>query len=331
MTYYTTKENLRETIDRFGVAIIPNVLTETECENMVNDMWGYFEHITKEWEIPIDRNNKNTWREYYKLIPSHSMLIQHYNVGHCKASWDVRQNEKIIDIFSHFWGTDELLVSFDGLSFHFPPEVTNRGWYRKNNMHCDQCFLRNDFECIQSWVTGLDVNENDATLAFYEKSNNFHQEFKEKKIKDLDVGAKIEKCPYPEINKKDWYKLSETDIAFYVEKGCQFKRISCPKGSLVFWDSRTIHCGVEAVKEREIQNFRAVIYLCYMPKELCSEKELKKKQKAFTELRTTSHYPCKIKLFGKSPHTYGSPVPIVSQISPPVLTEVGLSLAGFTG
>ena len=54
------------------------------------------------------------------------MLIQHWNIGHSQASWNVRQNIKIVEIFAHFWGcsVEELLVSFDGLSFNLPPEVT---------------------------------------------------------------------------------------------------------------------------------------------------------------------------------------------------------------
>ena len=63
-----------------------------------------------------------------------------------------------------------------------------------------------------------------------------------------------------------------------------------------------------------------------MPRNLCSEANLKKKQKAFNELRTTSHYPCNIILFGKQPYTYGGEMPTVTQVEKPVLTELGKSL-----
>jgi hypothetical protein len=47
------------------------------------------------------------------------MLLQQWGVGHAQALWDLRQNPKIIDIFSKLWGVPakELLVSFDGASF----------------------------------------------------------------------------------------------------------------------------------------------------------------------------------------------------------------------
>jgi len=57
---------------------------------------------------------------------------------------------------------------------------------------------------------------------------------------------------------------------------------------------------------------------------------IKKKQKAFNEIRTTSHWPAKVKLFPKNPRTYGKELPKVSKINIPNLTELGKSLAGFS-
>ena len=315
--YICSKENLQETINKFGVAIIPNVLDETECTDMVNKMWDYVEHLSQSWEQPIQRDNKDTWREFYKLYPSHSMLLQYFGVGHTQASWDVRQNPKIVDIFASFWkcSPEDLLVSFDGLSFHLPPEITNKGWFRGNTWyHTDQSYTTPEFQCIQSYVTGLDINEYDATLSVMESSNQFHSEFRD---------------TYQVTDTSDWFKLSAEQQQFYADKGCQIKHIKCPKGSLVFWDSRTIHCGIECNKKREIPNLRAVIYLCYMPRQIATPANIKKKQKAFQELRTTSHYPCKIKLFSKKPNTYGKELPDMPPMNAPSLTELGLKLAGF--
>ena len=124
--YVCTKETLEQTINNFGVAIIPNLLDDNECENIVTGIWDFLEHITRDWNLPINRNNPDSWREFYKLYPLHSMLLQYWGVGHIQASWNVRQNIKIIEIFSHFWQCEpeDLLVSFDGLSFNFPPETT---------------------------------------------------------------------------------------------------------------------------------------------------------------------------------------------------------------
>jgi len=315
--YVCTKETLRQTIDNYGVAIIPSVLDEKECNNMVSNIWDFFEHITQKWQVPINRNNKNSWCEFYKLYPLHSMLIQHWGVGHAQASWNVRQNKKIVDIFAYFWNcnSEDLLVSFDALSLYLPPEITKKGWNKGNTWyHTDQSFQNNGCKCIQSFVSGLDINDYDATLSFMEGSNKYHTEFK--------TTNNI-------TEKSDWYKLTKAEEKFYIDKGCTIKNIKCPKGSLVFWDSRTIHCGIEADLRRTIPNIRAVIYLCYMPRSLCNEANLKKKQKAFNENRTTNHYPCKITLFPKEPRTYGGILPTITPIGKPILDDLGKKLSGF--
>jgi len=65
------------------------------------------------------------------------MLIQHWNIGHMQSVWNIRQNKNIVDIFSTLWNctNEELLVSFDGISFNLPPEVMKRGWNRNNTWY----------------------------------------------------------------------------------------------------------------------------------------------------------------------------------------------------
>lgn len=315
--YIATKDTLRDTIANYGVAIIPSVLNDEECQSIVDGLWDYFEHISKKWEVPIQRENQDSWKQIYSLLPLHSMLFQYFNIGHAQICWDMRQNEKILDVFAHLWGCtpEDLLVSFDGASFNVPPEITQRGWNRNHNWyHTDQSFTRNDFECVQSWVTGVDVHQGDATLAFLEGSNRFHKEFASHfKITD----------------KSDWFRLSEDETQWYISKGCSPKKIQCPKGSLVFWDSRTIHSGAEALRERKEPNFRAVIYLCYTPRSRATDANLLKKINAFENLRTTNHYPHKPKLFGKAPRTYSQTVPKLHAIYPPGLQPIGFRLAGL--
>ena len=88
---------------------------------------------------------------------------------------------------------------------------------------------------------------------------------------------------------------------------------------MVLWDSRTIHCGAEPIKGRQNKTFRNVSYICMMPRKLASPANLDKKIKALNNLRTTSHWPYKAKLFSTMPRTYGGPIPNVKKINPPVL------------
>jgi hypothetical protein len=51
-----------------------------------------------------------------------------------------------------------------------------------------------------------------------------------------------------------------------------------------------------------------------VPRNFSSKKELEKRKKAFNELRMTSHWPNKPKLFPKYPRTYGKPLKEVKDI-----------------
>lgn len=318
--YITTPENLKETIDLYGVAIIQNVINDDECASALKGVHDYFEHITQNWEIPFKIDDENTWKQYFKLLPLHNMMIQHWSVGNSQVCWNLRQNTKIVDVFGTLWECkrEDLLVSFDGLSFQLPPEKTGRGWHTKPWYHTDQSYTRNNFECVQSYVSLLDVREGDATLTILEGSNKYHGEFaKHFNIKDKD----------------DWYKLKDEELKFYTDKGCQEVRILCNKGDLVLWDSKLQHFGSEVIKNRQQENFRAVIYLSYLPRKGTSEANLKKKRKYFNEMRTTKHHAQKSLVFPKNPRTYNKEskddLPIITQIDQPVLTELGKRLAGF--
>ena len=307
---------LEETLNKYGVAIIPNVLTYQECNTVLSEMWDFFEHITSNWQVPLNRNDKLTWKKFYDLYPMHSMLFQHFSIGHAQAVWNLRQNLKIIEPFAKYWNCnpEDLLVSFDGSSFSLPPEDTNRGWHRKNWMHTDQSYLRNGKECIQSWFTPLDVDEGDGTLAFYEGSHLLHEEFaKEFEIKE----------------KNDWFQLKENEHELFYSSKCNLKRIKCKKGSMVFWDSRLIHCGNEPIKGRKNPKQRCAIYLCYQPRKFARSHNIEKKRKAFNDLRTTSHWPCKVKLFSKKPRTWGGELKETVPIEAPSVSDIGKKIAGF--
>ena len=316
--YICTAETALQTVETYGVAIIPSLLSDEECDQMVNGMWNTLEDITQLFDVPMNRDKPETWVQIRKLFPLHSMLIQHWTIGHAQFIWNLRQNPKCAAVFAHIWGCpiEDLLVSFDAASFHMPPETTKTGWHNTTWHHSDQSFVTNGFKCVQSWVTALDVNEGDATLEFYEGSNWFHSEF-----------GKV----FGITDKSNWFKLSDDPMKnFYLERGCVIKRIKCPKGSMVLWDSRTIHCGVEAERGRAQPNFRCVAYLCYMPRSLATKKNLEKKIKAFEEMRMTTHWPCDVKLFAKTPRTYGQPIENIVSLERPEIYALGRRLVGYT-
>jgi hypothetical protein len=307
-----TLETVKETLDRYGVAVIENVVSKEEVERVKSIAWKNI----SDWSCgQIEGTNPDTWKNLFRFYPKHAMLIQEYGVGHMQWLWELRQNENVVEVFERLWGTNDLLVSFDALSVHFPPEVTGRGWNGGNLWyHTDASPERKEL-CIQGLINLFPVGKHDATLSILEGSHMYHKEFFE--IFDRSV-------------KGDWYKLAnDEERNFFLKKGCTVRNIEAGEGSLVLWYSTTFHQGKEPDRTREVPNTRLVSYVCMTPRSMATHAQLTKKCKAFEELRTTSHWPHRIKLFPLAPRTYGGPVPTTNKIPIPTLTDLGMKLAGY--
>ena len=314
--YDTTLENLKETLNTYGVATIPNVLNHEELETHRAELWTLLNKLTENMEKPITQEDPSSWKSYFNLIPKKGMLLQNFGIGHSQLAWNIRQNPKVATVFSQLWDVpkEELLTSFDGMSWQPAHEVTGKGHMVKSWFHCDQSFTNNNLRCYQGQVLLYDANVGDATLRILEKSHKYHGECgKHFKITD----------------KADWYKLTKEEEEYYREKGCEDHSVLTKAGSLVLWDSRTIHQGQVSLRHRLEQKNRCVVYVCMTPRSWSSPKDINKKIKAFQEQRSTAHWPHKIKLFPKKPQTYGAPMPNVPPLDTPVLTDLGTRLAGL--
>ncbi len=318
-SYNTTLQNLNNYLNQNGVAVIPNVLEQKECIQYRNRIWAELKYVMKD---KFDIEKPETWREFYKLYPLHSMLLQHFSLGHMQPIWDIRQNEKVCEVFCKIWNCkkEDLIVSFDGLSIHLPPEDTRKGWFRKQWFHTDQSPKKEGRHCVQGMITLYPVRENDATLAVLEKSHQFHKNFFDEK--EFEEGESKETTG-------DWYKLEEGEYDYFEEKNCQKNAVLASEGSMILWDSRTFHQGKEPNLNRDDKNFRMVIYICMMRRDSASDKVLLKKRKAFEELRVTNHWANNPKLFPKTPRTYGGELPELNQIHQPVLNKLGRRLVGY--
>jgi ectoine hydroxylase-related dioxygenase (phytanoyl-CoA dioxygenase family) len=313
--YFTDLENIEATLDNYGVAIIPSLLDENECNNMINDMWDYLEHITKKWSTPIDRNDQNSWEKIYDLNKN-LLIFQFWNIGHSQLCWNVRQNPKIVNVFSKIYNVEptELVSSFDGASIQFPPEITGFGWREDSKpwFHVDHSYIDSKFKNYQAWITAYDINENDATLVFLESSHLYHKE----------CGDMLEiKSP------KDFTMLNKDQLDFYLSK-CEKKYVIAPKGSLVIWDSRTVHYGCEPSNKRTELNSRCISYLCYAPKSKIDEDNYEKRECAFKYLYTTNHDPINVTFKYLTPFAdEDQDVELfITKINKPILTDLGISL-----
>jgi hypothetical protein len=247
-SYTANLDNYKDVLAEYGVCVIPNILSEYECKARRQCIWNDIKYITQN-RFNVD--DISTWKYYYDLYPIHSMILHYFDVAHSQQVWNIRQDPTIGDIFANIWNTtkENLTTSLDGISIALPPEKLDkgRGWYKKNDwLHTDQSPRKNGFHCVQGLVNLYPVNDGDATLMVLEKSHLLHHDF------------------FTSINKNyasDWYQMEEGQEEYFINKGCKRYCVKAPIGSLILWDSRTFHQGIEAFKQRQQENFRMVIYV----------------------------------------------------------------------
>jgi hypothetical protein len=311
---------IQAALKRDGYAIRERVLTPQECTAMIDGMWDHMEYVTMG---RLSRHDPSTWKPelQHTFLLKHGMLDQHY-AGHAQVAWDVRGHPKVQQFYRYLYDGVGLGVSFDGVSFGLAPEITGIGWHRENWLHLDKGWGPGvtsgtwdpRHNAIQSWVTGFDIDEGDGTLQVLKGSHKLHKPF----ARAFDH----------ENHKANWWMLTPEEIAWYEERGCELVNITCPAGSQVFWDSRTVHAGRAPVKGRaNAGRHRFVIYACYAPRSWLTQVARKKKKKALEEGRMTSHWPQYPKLFPKRPRTYGRVLRETAPFRPPVLTKEQLKLA----
>lgn len=292
-----------------GYCVIPNILTTQECDLTITKIWDWLEDLN----TGIDRNDKDTWiSENWPF--STKGIIQHLRVGHEEFVWDIRTHPNVFNVFKKIWNTDNLIVSFDAINVMKPAEITK---YRATKpwFHIDQSNRKEGLHCIQSFVNLETCTTDDACFSCFPKSHNYH--------KELCDTFKID-------TPKDWIKFGNEELQWLAEKGCNRVRVPVPKGGMVIWDSRVVHCNRPSKIPRPVARFRYVIYVCMTPKVWCNEKNMEKRKKAFNDMRMTTHWPHDVTLFPKIPHTYGKELPNYNiRESPPQLDEVGLKLVGF--
>lgn len=322
--YHCTLATVREMLAKFGVAVIPSLLDLEECTALYQQMWKDLSFISSAWARPINSDDPTTWN-IHNFSATRDLIIQHHKIAHIQSAWDARQNPKVVEAFAALWGTRDLLTSFDGISINFPPEMNGKGWAKTHQWHTDQSYLYSypqttnpePYTCVQGWVTPIEVREGDATLAFMEGSHLFHRHFGASRgITDKD----------------NWYLLSDEEVNIYLNQyRCIPRRITCPPGSLVLWDSRTIHYGAKPERTRATPNIRMIVYVCMMPRSYATEKQLVRRRELFEQKRVCKHHPIDIHPFPPNPRKWSKDdvkEPMI-EIPHPQLTDLGKRLAGY--
>ena len=317
------QNNFKE-LDEKGYTIVNNVLTQSEINECKNDMWNFAEGLTEFFNKPLNRLNHETYETWHKTFPMRGMMQMYHGVSNLQLSWNIRQNPNVVKVFSDIWKVpmEDLLVSFEGIGFGLPPEYCKgKGYYRNIDwFHVDQTKLHN-YTTYQSFVTLEDIYEGDATFHCISKSHKYYDYI----MRDLE-----------KVNKTNQYKIPKEDLNFLLEfAGLKKELIKAKAGSLIIWNSKLIHCGIQPRINRPVPNIRSIVYLSYSPRIKSNNKDIQLKLKAFQNGKTTSHWAhTAITNAGNKPRLYTKEDndnfnKIIPYSKKPILTNLGKRLAGF--
>ncbi len=335
-------------LEELGYCIIPDVLSTSEAELLYNRVWHEF--IEKAW--PNCRlDNRSNWNESF---PKHNRLgIFAGPAGQIQVMWNLRQDPRIVNVFAEIWNTNDLIVSMDGLSLMCPPEI--REGFFEPWPHVDQSILRRldnvahnnnpppgfvsesllktQPYTIQGQFLFEDSFDGDGGFYCIPKSHLRFPEFAPQ-LETINANE-MPKAEKANAIKKFFYEFFDNSTD---ESGLPYsrKQLTAARGSLILWDSRTVHWNQHARIDRPYSDnpkVRMVGYLCYVPKARLTDASRILRREAFEKGVSTGHNPAypelkytKDFIHQECIHFFEDPSYIQPEI---ILTPLGESVLGL--
>ena len=195
-----------------GYLKIENVIPKDKCSKLMDQIWKY---------IDGDPNSPTTW---YNIPASNEKNITKKSIAgmvelyHHQYMWDIRESEKLYNIFCDLWGKEELWVTIDRVNANMP---NNNEWEFDGFLHWDVDLSKNqNVRNIQGVVSLNDSNSGGLQL--------IPELFKE--IKDNRFDSEINQLSFD--NRHHFSNIFENYDVLNVESNA---------GDLILWDSRMVH------------------------------------------------------------------------------------------
>ncbi|KAI8169755.1 hypothetical protein K4K49_010908 [Colletotrichum sp. SAR 10_70] len=304
-----------ETLRTKGWTIVPETIPKDKALTYADKAYSWLE----DWGYGFNRTDPATRGPAHLPFTHRAGIFNRFGVAHEQFMWDLKSEPSLIDKFARVWGTDELLVSYDGINLSLPVSERPKTdpifapW-----SHVDQSPLRTGLQCVQGILNLLPNGPDDGGLMVLEGSSKYYaelwQHFDHKK---------------GENGWNTWEQqfLDEEMCSWLESKGCKWVKVCCEPGDLLLWDSRTVHYGAAPSST----NGRFAAYVCYKPASMVSDEAKQKRKEAWKNKDCTAHDPSIIRLTPRLPpdthHSYQQAVE--RPLQEPVLTLRGKQLAGL--
>jgi|GEM_PF-1919180 hypothetical protein len=340
------KESYLKDLEELGYCVIPQVFSASETENLYERVWH--EYIEKAWPS-CKMDDRSNWKETFPMYNLFGIFAG--PAGQTQVMWDLRQDFRIVHPFAQIWDTTDLIVSMDGLSLMCPQEI--REGYVEPFPHVDQAVLirqdnvGHDNNSSMDFVSESSLKTKPFTVQgqfLFEDSSEYDGGFYciPKSHLRFDEFAPV----WEALNTSQSVEVKQSRRTYLLdffdrnldESGNPYckKHVTAPRGSLILWDSRTVHWNQHASKDRPYSDYpkvRMVGYLCYVPKTRLTDENKKLRIEIFEEGVSTGHNPAAPEPKRTLDHIHPAFEHYVedpSYIQPKIhLTELGKSLLGL--
>ncbi|WVR06641.1 hypothetical protein IAU60_003673 [Kwoniella sp. DSM 27419] len=294
-----------------GWTVVKGVIPAARAKDYEDQAYQWLESFGK----GFDKDDKATWKVDKLPAFNRGGLFNRHGVAHEQWVWDIRAEEGVTDAFAKIWGTDELLVSFDGVNVSLPFTDEDMGDRAAPWPHVDQSPNRRHMHCVQGIVNLAENGPNDGGLKILEGSFALYSEF---------FDAHKDKAPPGGYSWKDIHLFTEEDMNWFAERGCKWHKVEAGPGDLILWDSRLCHYGQAAQGNKP----RVATYVCYKPAKEISAEKLQERKQAIGDYSGTSHDPINFRLTGTTIAGPLTPDEVQQPKRPAVLSDRAQQLAG---
>ncbi|KAJ5733971.1 hypothetical protein N7493_002757 [Penicillium malachiteum] len=247
-------------------AIAPETIPKEKALHYASEAYSWLES----WGLGYQRNDPSTRKQENLLFTHRNGIFNRYGVAHEQFVWDLRSEESLMDKFAQIWGTDELLVSYDGLNLSLPEAERPKThpifapW-----SHIDQSPLRSNLQCVQYIMNLLLNGPEDGGVMVLEESSKLY----------ADVWEHFD------------HKKGENGWNTWKQQFLD----ECALGSNR--RDRTVHYGAAPSST----NDRFAAYVCYKPASMVSDEAKEVRVGAWARKDGTAHDPSVIRLTTRSP------------------------------
>ncbi|RUS15426.1 hypothetical protein BC937DRAFT_92462 [Endogone sp. FLAS-F59071] len=313
----TLGDEIRAHLIEHGYALV-KAMEPSEARAIYSEFWDWLEALG----TGIKRDAPSTWDSETAWPDQVHGIVQSYGIGQAAFMWKCRTAPGVMRAFREVWlveSDEDLITSFDGAGMYpgraLSGENENETKEESNNQakgntkqtaspssakrrkkshspftrdgeyklwpHRDQAADKGSMLCVQG-VVNLTSNEGkyDGGLVVWPGSHLIDWTVK---YPGMSGSSGFFRIPDAPVSRKR-PGTAETIPSLSVT-------LRAPAGTLMLWDSRTIHCNRPPTT---LGGTRAVTYICMFPRKKATPAILRKRCNYYETWRTTSHWPAPI-------------------------------------